>query len=137
MELSLSSAFKYRRSQESDLTSEALDSFATEVKKKNAKVFVKFDGKKMKQDIDGEKSIVERLAIKLYSPALQQEQLLGAFPLDSGTGEAMAEAIYGELLAVDLHDHVMGIMADTTASNFGMYRGAIKILQVSCCLTCF
>ena len=64
------------------------------------------------------------------SPVLENDQLLCAFPLESGTGEAMAEAIYGMLVSAGLEQHVMGLVADTTATNFGPYSGAIVILQV-------
>ena len=130
MDLSLASAFRYRRSQESELASDAVDGLAEDVKLAKDKVFVMFDGKHLKQDMDGEKNNVERLVIRLYCPALQREQLLGAFPVEDSSGFTMAEAVFGELVVVDLHDSVMGIITDTTASNFGPYSGAIKILQV-------
>ena len=75
------------------------------------------------------KKVVERLVVVVSSPVLERDVLLCAFPLESGTGEAMADAVYSILCSADLQDHVGGIVADTTASNFGPYRGSITILQ--------
>ena len=72
---------------------------------------------------------VERLVIAVSSPVLERDQLLTAFPLETGTGEAMAEAVFDILVSLDLHEYVMAIVADTTATNFGQYRGAIALLQ--------
>ena len=129
MDLSLSSALRYRRQQAGRVADQALQKAAQEVIKKNSKVFVHFDTKLIEQDVEGVVQIVERLAILVSSPILEKDQLLCAFPLESGTGEAMAEAIYGTLVSVGLEMHVMGLVADTTATNFGPYNGALVILQ--------
>ena len=130
MDLSLASAFRYRRQQAGQVADQALQNAAQEVIEKNSKIFVHFDTKLMEQDFDGVLQTVERLAVIVSSPVLENDQLLCAFPLESGTGEAMAEAIYGMLMTAGLEQHVMGLVADTTATNFGPYNGAIVILQV-------
>ena len=70
------------------------------------------------------------MTVVISSPCLERDVLLCAFPLESGTGEAQADAVFTILVATGLQDHVGGIVADTTASNFGQYRGSIIILQV-------
>lgn len=45
-------------------------------------------------------------------------------------GEAIAEAIFMTLVEFSMEGKVLGILADTTAPNFGQWRGAITILQV-------
>ena len=45
-------------------------------------------------------------------------------------GEAVAEAVYATLLQYAMEDKVLGCLADTTASNFGQWSGAMTILQV-------
>lgn len=42
----------------------------------------------------------------------------------------MANIVYTALLRHGLQDRVMGICADTTASNFGRINGAVYLLQV-------
>ena len=45
-------------------------------------------------------------------------------------GEAIAESVFMTLVEHNLHEKVMGAVADTTAPNFGQWRGAMVILQV-------
>ena len=45
-------------------------------------------------------------------------------------GEAVAEEIYCLLLQYGMEQKVFGCLADTTASNFGRWSGAITVLQV-------
>ena len=129
MDLSVASALRHRRSQERQVANEVLEKLSETVKEERSKIFLHFDTKQIKQDIGGEVKIVERLVIAVSSPVAERDQLLTAFPLEAGTGEAMAEAVYDILVSLDLHEYVMGIVADTTATNFGQYRGAIVVLQ--------
>ena len=101
------------------------------IKEANSKVFVHYDTKLIEEDIDGVRKVVDRLVVSVSSPVLERPVLLCAFPLESGTGEAMADAIWAILTSSDLElqNHVGAIVADTTASNFGKYRGSIAILQ--------
>ena len=129
MDLSLASSFRYRRDEVAAVAQDHLENVAAIVVKNEAKIFVHYDTKQIKENIGGEKKLVERLAVVVSSPVLERDVLLCAFPLESGTGEAMADAVYAILCSVELQDHVGGIVADTTASNFGPYRGSITILQ--------
>ena len=45
-------------------------------------------------------------------------------------GEDIAKAIFMTLAEYHLEERVFGALADTMASNFGQWRGAITILQV-------
>ena len=129
VDLSLTSCFRYRRDEASAVAQDRLESVAAIVIQNSSKIFVPYDTKQIEEDIGGEKKLVERLAVVVSSPVLERDVLLCAFAFDSGTGEAMADAVYAILCSVELQDHVGGIVADTTASNFGPYRGSIVILQ--------
>ena len=45
-------------------------------------------------------------------------------------GEAIAESVFMTLVEHNLHSNIMAALADTTAPNFGQWRGAMAILQV-------
>ena len=93
--------------------------------------FLHYNTKQIEQDLEGVREQVERLVVSISSPVLERPALLCAFPLDSGTGEAMADAVWAIVTSpgLQLQDCVASIVADTTASNFGQYRGSIAILQ--------
>ena len=104
---------------------------AEEVVRKSAKVFVHFDEVEVQQDMAGVRKKQPRLSVTVSSPALDKsDQLLSTIPLDSRSGADVAEAIYLTLAQHNLEERVMGIIADTTASNFGRYSGAVTLLQV-------
>ena len=104
---------------------------AEEVKRKKAKVIVHFDEVEVKQGLGGVRKKQARLAVLVSSPALDKaDQLLSAVPLDSKSGADVAEAVYLTLAELELEDKVMGIVCDTTASNFGRFSGAVTCLQV-------
>ena len=106
---------------------------AEEVKRKKAKVIVHFDEVDVEQGLGGVRKKQARLAVLVSSPALDKnDQLLSAVPLDSKSGADVAEAVYLTLAEQEqeLEDKVMGIICDTTASNFGQFSGAVTCLQV-------
>ena len=93
------------------------------------KVFLHYDTKIIEEDLEGVRQMVDRPAVVISSPCLERDVLLCACPLESGTGEAQPDAVYSIIVAAGLQDRIGGIVADTTASNFGQYRGSIIILQ--------
>ena len=104
---------------------------AEEVKRKKAKVIGHFDEVEVEQGLGGVRKKQARLAVLVSSPALDKtDQLLSAVPLDSKSGADVAEAVYLTLAEQELEDKVMGIICDTTASNFGQFSGAVTCLQV-------
>ena len=131
MELSVSSCLKFRRQATHSIAEERMFDIATKVKEASGKIFVHYDTKQIEEDLEGVRQQVERLVVSVSSPVLERPVLLCAFPLESGTGEAMADAVWAILTSpgLQLQDCVAGIVADTTASNFGQYRGSIAILQ--------
>ena len=131
MQLSLASALRYCHRATSCIAEDRMAEVAKKVTSSQEKIFIHFDTKIIEEDLEGEKQKIERLVIAISSPALEREVLLCAFPLESGTGEAMADAVWAVLTspALKLQNHVGGIVADTTASNFGKYSGSITILQ--------
>ena len=142
MDLSLSSAWRLRVNHAQDTAESSLNSMAEEVKRKNGKVFVHFDEVEVEQDLSGVRKKQARLAVLVSSPVLDKaDQLISAVPLDSKSGADVAEAVYLTLAEQELEERVMGIICDTTASNFGRFSGAVTCLQVrnriSCVLTSF
>ena len=131
MELSVSSCLRYRHQATHAIADERMLDIATQVKEADGKIFVHYDTKQIEEDLDGVRQVTERLVVSVSSPVLERPALLCAFPLESGTGEAMADAVWTILTSpgLQLQDCVAGIVADTTASNFGQYRGSITILQ--------
>ena len=130
MNISLSSALRSRHRATHAIAQERVAEVAQKVKDSDSKIFLHYDTKINEQNLDGVRENVDRLAVVISSPCLERDVLLCAFPLESGTGEAQADAVFTILVATGLQDHVGGIGADTTASNFGQYRGSIIILQV-------
>ena len=132
MQLSLASTLRYRRRATSCIAEERLEEVAHKVINNNAKILIHYDTKIIEEDLEGVKTKTERLVIAMSSSVLDREVLLCALPMESGTGEAMADAVWTVLTSTNLQlqNHVAGIVADTTASNFGKYSGSITILQV-------
>lgn len=80
----------------------------------------------MLQDIHGNET-VDRLAI-----VLSQEtgaQLLGIPKMNSGTGEAMADAVFAALKEWNCFNDIVAMCFDTTIANTGRFIGACTILQ--------
>ena len=127
--LSLASCLRYRHSKTTGIAQDRLEAVAKKIKDTDSKLFLHYDTKIIEEDLDGTRKMVDRLAVVISSPCLDRDVLVCAFPLESGTGEAQADAVWTILVAVGLEDNVGGIVADTTASNFGQYRGSIVILQ--------
>jgi hypothetical protein len=87
---------------------------------------VHWDGKLM-PDITGHEN-VDRLPIIISGGGMYK--LLAVPKLNSGTGEAMATAVYEALQDWNLCDRVQAMCFDTTASNTGNNLGACPLLQV-------
>ena len=131
MNLSLASTWQQRRRHASEVASDTLEEAVREIKEENFKVFVHFDEVEVTQDMDGIKEKKTRMVILLSSPAMAVgEQLLCVLPMEDKSGAAIADTIYFTLVEHGLEDSVMGIVADTTAANFGQYSGAMTLLQV-------
>lgn len=127
----MASCLRYRHQEAHGLAQDRLQDAAAKIKAANAKCFIHYDTKQIEEDLDGIKKKVERLVIVLSSPALDRPVLLIAFPLEDGKGETMADAVWEMLNMLGLLECIGGIVADTTASNFGAWRGSITILQVN------
>lgn len=56
-------------------------------------------------------------------------QLLGVPKIQSGTGLAMANAVFDLLVEWKIDDKIVGISFDTTSTNTGQYNGACAILE--------
>ena len=131
MNLSLANTWRKRRQHAAHMASDTLEESVKEIKEDGAKVFVHFDEVEVTQDMEGKKEKKTRLVILISSPAMtKNEQLLCALPMDERMGAAIAETIYMILVEHDLQNSIMGIVADTTAANYGRYNGAVTLLQV-------
>ena len=94
---------------------------------------IHFDGKLIK-DVTGKEQ--ENLAILVSgAPRYLEGKSLSVAKLtdDEGkptsTGEAQAEAVQSEITAWGVHDNIVAVVFDTTASNTGRHRGATVRLQ--------
>jgi hypothetical protein len=96
------------------------DSFCLDVP-----LIVHWDSKLM-PDLDGGGK-VDRLAIIVSGEGTSK--LLKVPKLDSGTGSAMAQAVYDCLQEWNVTEQVQGFSFDTTASNTGKDNGACALLQ--------
>lgn len=61
--------------------------------------------------------------------AYNVEQLLGVPRLESGTGQAEADATYQLLDSWGVREKVIGFVFDTPSTNTGCYRGCCKLLE--------
>ena len=131
MDNSLASTWRKRRQHAAEVASDTLEEAVKDILEAKAKVFVHFDEVEVVQDMQGKKEKKTRLVILVSSPAMaKSEQLLCALPMDERTGAAIADTIYMILEEHGLQNSIMGIVADTTAANYGRYSGAVTILQV-------
>ena len=80
--------------------------------------------------MDGIKEKKTRMVILLFSPAMALwEQLLCVLPMEEKTGAPIADSMFFTLVEHGLENSVMGIVAETTAANFGQYSGAVTLLE--------
>lgn len=86
---------------------------------------VHWDGK-MFADITGSEKH-DRLAIIITSG--ETEQILGVPILHSSSGREQATAVYEALIDWNLHESVIALCCDTTASNLGHLNGAGILLE--------
>lgn len=73
------------------------------------------------------KALEDRVAVLVTGKNF--EHLLGVPVAQEGTGEQMAEVVIQEVDRFELHDHIIGISFDTTASNTGMIQGACTRIE--------
>lgn len=55
--------------------------------------------------------------------------MLGVPKIDSGTGQAQANAVFKSLCDWNLESHIIGMCFDTTSSNTGLKSGACTLLE--------
>jgi hypothetical protein len=72
----------------------------------------------------------EQLAILVSGfPLCVEGKLLGAFPIESGTGFSMARKTIDILVDWDLTEHITALSFDTTSSNTGHIQGAATRIE--------
>jgi hypothetical protein len=65
-----------------------------------------------------------------YPPLLMAvSNFLGVPKLDSGTGNAAAQAVHEQLQSWHCESLVVGMCFDTTAANIGKFSGAYPLLE--------
>lgn len=103
-----------------------------EIEEKNANNFVQkdalvlhIDTKQMQKGFG--KQMEERLAITVSGN--NNEQLLGVPVIPSGTGRDIAAGVYHELERRNIASSIKAISYDTTASNTGIHKGAVSLLE--------
>lgn len=104
--------------------------FVNDIKKKNVKVIVHWDGKLLKNTTqnDGiDANIVDRLPIVVTGKNVSKT--LHIAKMQSGSGQATAEVIFDVLSQWELLDQVIGFCYDTTKSNTGNISGAVVLLN--------
>ena len=106
-----------------------LSRFATEAKDGNFPLVVHFDGKQLNQDFGGRRGTLSREVLVLTSPFLKNDVLVGAVPMETETGYAVATEMFRQLEDVGITDQVVMEVADSTRVNFGHQEGAILHLQ--------
>lgn len=72
-------------------------------------------------------SQVERLPVMIS--AVEIEKLLGVPKCKDGTGKAIADAVYDQLVEWELLTKIQAMCFDTTATNTGSRKGACRIIQ--------
>ena len=86
LEMSLSTAWRDRRSGAEQLAGEEIASFFAQVQESGDRILVQFDEKELEEDIDGKLVKRVRLAVVFCSPWLKLEQLICVIPKDCKTG---------------------------------------------------
>ena len=72
---------------------------------------------------------VDRLPVLLSSLVNGGTKLLGVPKLNSGTGQAAADAVVDLLHLWECSSLVVGMCFDTTSANTGITKGAYKIIK--------
>ena len=123
--MSRSSAMQYRKEVTEKIAGDTSDKFCEEARSSEAKLIVHFDGKMLKQNMDGVKQLVERLVCLVSSPRLRREVFMFAAPLFDLSGFNTALVIFNDLVAKGLTNLVTGIVADTPSVNWGAEEGVV------------
>ena len=84
--MSLSTAWRERRSGAEQLAAEEIAAFFAQVKESGDRILVQFDEKELEEDMDGKLVKRVRLAVVFCSPWLKLEQLICVIPMDCKTG---------------------------------------------------
>lgn len=120
LKISHSSLWRMRKKGREKVAKRIKDSFVAKY------ATVHWDTKAM-PDITGSTKKVERIPI-----IVSQEsgvQLLGIPPIESQTGELMAEAVYNTLTEWNVLKNIESVSFDTTGGNTGTSKGAIILLE--------
>ena len=88
-----------------------------------------FDGKSVKELTSGQHLEQERIAIIVTSPTLDHPQVLGVPPAKSSKGVDQKQVLEKVLEEWGLSEHIMALGFDTTASNTGVYSGAVTLVE--------
>ena len=86
LEMSLSTAWRDRRSGAEQLAGEEIAAFFAQVQESGDRILVQFDEKELEEDIDGKLVKRVRLAVVFCSSWLKLEQLICVIPMDCKTG---------------------------------------------------
>ncbi|KAK0046045.1 hypothetical protein Bpfe_024506 [Biomphalaria pfeifferi] len=92
---------------------------------------VHWDGKLIPDLCHTTTSISDRLAILLSSLNDGNVKLLGVPKLQSGSGQAAANAVVDNLKSWSCESQIIGMCFDTTAANTSKVKGACKLLEVA------
>ncbi|KAK0062604.1 deoxynucleoside triphosphate triphosphohydrolase SAMHD1 [Biomphalaria pfeifferi] len=92
---------------------------------------VHWDGKLIPDLCHTTTSISDRIAILLSSLNDGNVKLLGVPKLQSGSGQAAANAVVDNLKSWSCESKIIGMCFHTTAANTGKVKGACKLLEVA------
>ena len=114
---------------------EIIENFKESVKSENTQLIGHYDGKLMEELVDNKNVKVDRekedrMAVLVTSPDLvNKEQLLGILALEEGSGRMQQEGVQDLMVEWGAWDNLMGLVYDTTASNTGVWNGAVTLIE--------
>ena len=127
--LSLRTAQRYKKNTVQKIGSDALETLAEKAKEGDFPLLAHFDEKILTHDFEGKKESAGRMVTTLTLPYLEHDQLVNAAAMKDGSGFQSASEVFMGLAGLDVLDQVIGVVADTTNSNFGQEEGAMQHLQ--------
>ena len=113
---------------------EIISKFTESVRSGDKRLVGHFDGKLMKElednkDMKVDRVKEDRMAVLVTSPDLEdKEQLLGILALKDGTGKSQQQGVMELMVEWGAWNHLVGLVYDTTASNTGIWRGAVTLI---------
>ena len=96
---------------------------------KDKDIQLHFDGKSVKQFMDGKVEKKERVAVFASSPSMEREVLLGIPAVLSSSGANQVEGILPLIEKYDITGNIFSVNIDSTASNTGKWLGSATLLQ--------